>query len=191
MIGITGGIGSGKTTVCRIFETLGIPVYYADERAKWLMMHRLALRKMLRSQFGKQAFTPAGALNRAYIASMVFNDPDKLNLLNESVHPFVFRDSLNWHRQQRHVPYTLKEAALLFESGSYRHLDKVITVTAPLEIRIARVMERDQTSREAVLARIARQQPEELKAAKSDFVIVNDGQQSLIRQVLHIHKQLI
>ncbi len=189
-VGITGGIGSGKTTVCSIFETLGIPVYYADDRAKWLMIHNLVVKKGIIQLFGEAAYTVDGALNRKYIADIAFQNPGKLGELNKVVHPAVFKDGENWHRKQIYVPYTLKEAALLFESGSYIQMDKIITVTAPLEIRIQRVIERDQTDREKVLARIQQQMPQEEKAERSQYIIVNDGQHSLIQQVLNIHKKL-
>jgi dephospho-CoA kinase len=190
-VGITGGIGSGKTTVCRIFETLGIPVYYADERAKWLMINNKTLKKEIISLFGAAAYSAVGELNRKHIADIAFQDPDKLKQLNQIVHPAVLSDGEKWHRKQVNVPYTLKEAALLFESGSYLQLDKIITVTAPLEIRIQRVIERDQSDREKVMSRIKFQMPEEEKIAQSQFIIINDGQHSLIRQVLDIHRKLI
>lgn len=190
-VGITGGIGSGKTTVCRIFETLGIPVYYADERAKWLMINNKTLKKEIIKLFGAAAYSAGGELNRKHIADIAFQDPDKLKTLNQIVHPAVLSDGEKWHRKQVNVPYTLKEAALLFESGSYLQLDKIITVTAPLEIRIQRVIERDQSDREKVLSRIQFQMPEEEKIAQSQFIIINDGQRSLIRQVLDIHNKLI
>lgn len=190
-IGITGGIGSGKTTVCRIFETLGIPVYYADERAKWLMINNPTVKNEIIQLFGKEAYSGNGELNRQHIADIAFQDPDKLKQLNQIVHPAVLSDGEKWHRKQVSVPYTLKEAALLFESGSYLQLDKIITVTAPLEIRIQRVIERDKTDREKVFSRIKFQMPEEEKIALSQYIIINDGQHSLIRQVLDIHNKLI
>lgn len=190
-VGITGGIGSGKTTVCKIFEALGIPVYYADDRAKWLMEHRETLVRGIRELFGDEAYTPEGRLNRPWIAAQAFQDPELLNRLNQLVHPAVAEDGLNWQQAQTGVPYTLKEAALLYESGSYRLLDKIIVVTAPLELRIQRVMERDQVDRKSVEQRIARQMLEEEKVALADYVIYNDGERSLILQVLDIHRALI
>jgi dephospho-CoA kinase len=189
-IGITGGIGSGKTTVCKIFETLGIPVYYADERAKWLMTNDLELVKNIKILFGKAAYND-GILNRSYIAEIAFSDPQKLEQLNSLVHPAVLRDGEIWQESHPNVPYTLKEAALLFESGSYKQLDKIIVVTAPLELRIQRVLQRDQTSREAVEARIAKQMLEEEKIKRADFIIINDNTHALIPQVLQIHRQLV
>lgn len=188
-IGLTGGIGSGKSTVARIFEVMGIPVYYADDRAKQLMVQDPELKAGIVALFGKEAYR-GGELDRAHIANLAFTDPSLLKKLEALVHPAVLADGERWHEAQQGVPYTIKEAALLFESGSYQALDEIIVVTAPLEVRIERVMKRDQTSRDSVEARIARQLPEEEKAARADFVIVNDGSRSLIRQVWEIHRQL-
>jgi dephospho-CoA kinase len=190
-VGITGGMGSGKTTVCKIFETLGIPVYYADDRAKYLMKNDKELRQKIISIFGSNAYQNDNELNRSYIADIAFHDPEKLRKLNEAVHPAVFKDGDIWHKEQKDVPYTLKEAALLFESGGYKKLDKIITVTSPLELRIKRILKRDKTTREAVLARIKNQMPDEEKKAQSDFIIFNDEKQSLINQVLAIHHELL
>jgi dephospho-CoA kinase len=186
-LGITGGIGSGKTTVCKIFETLGIPVYYADDRAKYLMSHDPVLIARIIELFGSEAFLEPHLLNRAHIAQVAFNDKEKLNQLNALVHPAVAQDGLNWQAAQHNVPYTLKEAALLFESGSYRTLDKIIVVAAPLELRIQRVMARDEAKREEVEARISKQMPEAEKVKLADFVINNDGKSPLISQVMAIH----
>lgn len=189
-LGITGGIGSGKTTVCKIFETLGIPVYYADERAKYLMSHDPILIAGIIELFGQEAFLEPQVLNRAHIAQVAFNDKEKLNQLNALVHPAVSKDGLNWQAAQQNVPYTLKEAALLFESGSYRTLDKIIVVAAPLELRIQRVMARDGAKREEVEARISKQMPEAEKVSLADFVVNNDGVHALIPQVMAIHAKL-
>jgi dephospho-CoA kinase len=189
-LGITGGIGSGKTTVCKIFETLGIPVYYADDRAKYLMSHDPVLIAGIIELFGADAFLEPHLLNRAHIAQVAFNDKEKLNQLNALVHPAVAQDGLNWQAAQRNVPYTLKEAALLFESGSYRTLDKIIVVAAPLELRIQRVMARDGAKREEVEARISKQMPEAEKVKLADFVINNDEKNLLIPQVIAIHAKI-
>jgi dephospho-CoA kinase len=188
--GITGGIGSGKTTVCRIFAALGIPIYYADERAKWLMVKQPELVAGIKALFGPAAYLPDGSLNRAHLSQQAFGDPALLGKLNALVHPAVGQDGLEWQNAQT-APYTLKEAALLYESGSYRFLDKIIVVTAPLELRIERVMARDKVTREAVESRIKQQMPEEEKVARADFVVYNDGTQSLIQQAYGIHRKLI
>jgi len=190
-VGITGGIGSGKSTVCVIFEQLGIPVYYADQQAKWLMVNDETLRRAIVSLLGPEAYLPQGQLNSSWIAGRVFQQPPLLQQLNALVHPAVAAHSEQWHCQQSSVPYTLYEAALLYESGGYKKMDSMITVTAPLPVRIERVMLRDRCSREEVEARIARQLPEEEKVARADFVIINDGQQSLIAQVLQVHHSLL
>ena len=192
-VGITGGIGSGKTTVCKIFETLGIPVYYADDRAKWLMVNSPALQTGIINLFGKESYDEAGQLNRAYIGGIAFKHPKKLQKLNALVHPAVFVDGEHWQQEQMILqsPYTLKEAALLYESGSHKFLDKMIVVTAPEEMRIDRVMKRDGLDRGAVQDRIARQMPEAEKVAQADYIINNDGQLLLIPQVLEIHQQLL
>ena len=189
-VGITGGIGSGKSTVCKIFETLGIPVYYSDDRAKWLMVHDPELVQGIKNLLGEGAYTPDGALDRAYVAQQIFNDKEKLSGINGLVHPAVARDGYQWHHSQKEVPYTLKEAALIFESGSYRLLDKVITVFAPKELRLERVMQRDGSDRAAVESRMNKQMPEEEKLQLADFVIYNDGSRSLIEQVMEVHQGL-
>lgn len=192
-VGITGGIGSGKTTVCKIFETLSIPIYYADDRAKWLMVNSPALQTGITNLFGKESYDEEGQLNRAYIGGIAFKHPKKLQKLNALVHPAVFVDGEKWQQEQLALqfPYTLKEAALLYESGSHKFLDKMIVVTAPEELRIERVMKRDGLDREAVQDRIARQMPEAEKVAQADYIITNDGHQLLIPQVLEIHQQLL
>ncbi|MEY4927125.1 MAG: hypothetical protein RI894_1561 [Bacteroidota bacterium] len=189
-IGITGGIGSGKTTVCRLFERLGIPVYYADDRAKALMVENLAIKNALLQAFGEETYFANGSLNRAYLSAIVFNDKNKLAVLNSLTHTIVIQDSIEWHFQQKNVPYTLKEAALLIESKSYLQLDKLILVTAPLEMRIERVVRRDNTPPEAVCARIAQQLSDDEKRAFADFFIENDGSRDLETQVLTIHQIL-
>lgn len=190
-IGITGGIGSGKTTICRIFETIGIPVYYADVEAKRLMVTDKTLINAIKSLLGDESYLPDGTLNRTYVASQVFGNAKLLEGLNALVHPAVHQDADRWHHQQKDVPYTLKEAALIFESGNHLSLDAVITVFADRETRIQRVLKRDKTSREAIAARIDAQLSDEEKVRMADFVITNDGKQLLIPQVKSIHQQLI
>jgi dephospho-CoA kinase len=190
-IGITGGIGSGKTTVCRIFETLGIPIYYADDRAKALMTEDADLVKAVKNLFGDAAYLNDGTLNRALISEIAFSNPLKLNELNALVHPAVRLDGERWHNAQIGVPYTLKEAALHFESGGYKLMDKMICVVAPKEVRIERVLLRGGLTQADIEARMSKQLPDEEKINKSDFVIYNDGKEGLIPQVMAIHKRLI
>jgi len=190
-IGITGNIGSGKTTVCKIFETLDIPVYYADDMAKKLMVENAHVKEQIKLLFGLNAYHEDGSLNRNYIGGIVFNNPQMLMKLNYIVHPAVAEDSMDWAKNQKDVAYTLKEAALLIESGSYKALDKIIVVSAPLEVRVERVMLRDDVKREAVLARENKQMPESEKLKYADFTIVNDSNTSLVKQVQEIHNQIL
>ncbi|HHB79192.1 MAG TPA: dephospho-CoA kinase [Saprospiraceae bacterium] len=189
-IGITGGIGSGKSTVAAIFAVLGIPVYDADSRAKWLMVHQPELVAAIQKLFGAQAYQADGRLNRSHIADIAFNDPQKIQKLNALVHPVVKLDYEQWHDQQNDVPYTLKEAALLFESGSAYELDAVIEVFAAQEIRIQRVRKRNGWTRQHILSRIRHQMPERQKRKLADYVLVNDGKKGLINQVLALDKKL-
>lgn len=189
-VGITGGIGSGKTTVCKIFEMLGIPVYYADDRAKWLMVNDQNLIDKLKMAFGEGVYYENGELNRNYLANLVFNNKSKLEQLNGIVHPAVGHDGERWHNAQKKVPFTIKEAALFYENGSHALMDKMITVVAPEELRIARVVKRDKTTPDAVKARMNKQLSQEYKAEQADYVIDNSGKNSLIRQVWTIFKDL-
>ncbi|MCH2022726.1 MAG: dephospho-CoA kinase [Saprospiraceae bacterium] len=192
-IGITGGIGSGKSTVCHLFEKYNVPVYYADDRAKWLMNNKEELKEKLKITFGELVYDSEENLDRKYLAEIVFNDKQKLEILNSIVHPAVYEDSKEWQVEQQSlgVSYTLKEAALLFEAGSYLALDKIIVVTAPEDVRIKRVMARDKVSREAVLARISKQMPQSKKEELADFVITNLEWESIDIQVSKTHRKLI
>ena len=192
-VGITGGIGSGKSTVCHIFETLGIPVFYADTEAKHLLNTDPALRAGVTAIFGPEAYTPEGEYNRPAVARMAFGQPEKLAALNALVHPAVEAESLGWHERQAElgVPYTLKEAALMVESGGHKYLDFLIVVTAPESLRIQRVVQRDGLTEEQVRARIRHQLPEAEQVKWADFLVQNDGTQHLIPQVVVIHQKLI
>ncbi len=191
-IGITGGIGSGKTVVTKIFSLLGIPVYNADDRAKILQTEDASLKKSIINLIGQSAYTINGDLNRAFIADVVFNDRSKLEALNQLVHPAVGNDYEVWLTKNNDAPYTLKEAALLYEAGSFKALDTIIVVSAPEALRIDRVLQRDQQRTiEQVKAIIAKQLPEAEKVARADFVITNDEKQLVIPQVLAIHEELI
>lgn len=187
-IGITGGIGSGKSTVARVFNTIGIPIYLADTAAKRLMEEDEELKKAIITHFGEEAYTN-GKLNRPYISAIVFSNKEKLEELNSLVHPVTKRDGEEW-MQQQHTPYAIKEAALIFESGTQEQLDYVIGVYAPQHIRTHRVMQRDKVTREEVLQRMHNQISENIKMRLCDYVIVNDDQQLVIPQVLQIHEEL-
>ena len=188
-IGLTGGIGSGKSTVAQLFEVLGIPVYYADIEAKKLMNENTGLRQAIIENFGKEAYTDE-VLNRKYISSIVFSDPLKLELLNSIVHPATRKDGENWMHRQRTV-YAIHEAALIFEANVSDRLDYVIGVSSPKELRIKRAMERDNVTRDEILMRMTKQLDEKIKMSKCDFVLVNDEQHLLIPQVLELHEKLI
>ncbi|PVH24615.1 dephospho-CoA kinase [Sphingobacterium corticibacter] len=189
-VGITGGIGAGKSIVCRLFQVLSIPVYDADREAKSIMVEDDAVVASLKKAFGEKVYQASGELDRAYLAEMVFNDKDKLDELNSIVHPAVIRAGETWADAQEGA-YSLKEAALLFESGSYKKLDFTIMVTANEATRIQRVMERDQVTEQQVRARMEKQWPDSQKIALADAIIVNDGTESLISQVMTLHERLL
>ncbi len=189
LIGLTGGIGSGKTTVARIFEVLGIPVYYADVAAKKIMNEDQTIKVTLIKVFGEEAYKD-GELNRSYLSTIVFSNADKLNLLNSIVHPATIKDAEEWIKRQT-GSYIVKEAALLFESGSHQNLDYVIGIKSPLELRITRAMKRDGISREEVMARMNKQMSEEKKLSLSDFVLINDEEQLVLPQVLQLHEKFV
>lgn len=187
IIGITGGIGSGKSTVARIFGLLGIPVYSADDAAKEIMVKDQLLIEQIKEHFGTEAYLPDGSLNRKFISNIVFSDKSQLDKLNSIVHPATIRDSEAWAQRQK-SPYVIKEAALMFETESFHHVDKVIGVYAPESLRILRVMKRDGVSRNEVLARMHKQIDDRIKMKLSDHVIYNDEQQMVIPQVLALHR---
>ncbi|MCB9246161.1 MAG: dephospho-CoA kinase [Flavobacteriales bacterium] len=192
-IGITGGIGAGKTTVCKIFEQLGVPVYYADVRAKELMHEQDDLKKKIRQAFGWDAYDKKEELNRPYLAKIVFNDPRQLSILNQIVHPAVFDDYNRWVTEQSKsgIPYSVKEAALLIESGSYKQLDKIIVITCPIDLRIERIMKRDHLRREEVLKRMENQLSDRERLDHADCVIRNGSNNSLILQVMELHRSFL
>lgn len=187
-IGVTGGIGSGKTTVCGIFRALGIPVYDADKEAKKLMITHEGLVRAVKLAFGEEAYDTVGQLNRQYLASRVFNDEAALAHLNAIVHPVVIQAANDWAEAQD-APYAVKEAALLFQSGSYVHNDFNIVVAAPDALRISRVIGRDGTTEAQVRARMDKQMPQEEQIARADFVVWNDGVHALIPQVLELDRK--
>jgi dephospho-CoA kinase len=186
-VGITGNIGSGKTTVCKIFEVLGIPVFYADDAAKDVMATDAELIAGVKQAFGNEAYFKDGTLNRKHIAGIVFNNKQELAKLNALVHPAVFRAFDKWVLGQN-APYVLKEAAILFESGSYKKCDRTVVVTAPLDLRIKRVASRDGITADEVKSRNGRQFTEEKKLAMANDVIINDDTQLVIPQVLKLHQ---
>lgn len=193
LIGITGGIGSGKSTVAGMFKTLGIPVYESDLRAKLLMEENESVRQSIKDLLGQDAYLPEGPLNRAWIAEKVFNSPMLLKQLNAIVHPAVYLDLLAWSEEagQKAAPYLLQESAILFEEKLTDRLISIILVVANEQVRIDRVVKRDNISAEAVRLRMKNQWPDEDKIPLSDYVIYNDSDRSLIDQVMDIHKMIL
>jgi dephospho-CoA kinase len=191
-IGITGGIGSGKTTVCKIFETLGIPVFYADAVAKSIMVTDPLLISGVKETFGQLSYFEDGSLNNKHIASIVFSNPAELAKLNNLVHPAVFRAFDSWVQTvDSTAPYILKEAALLFESDSYKMCDKSILVIAPHKLKLERVIARDSVTADQVTARMDKQFSDDKKRELADFVLYNNESQSVIMQVMELHKQFL
>jgi len=187
-VGLTGGIGSGKTTIAEVFKQMGVAVYSSDDRAKSIMVNDVALRLEITNTFGTESYSN-NQLNRAYIARKVFSNSVELAKLNAIVHPALKKDFVLWCSNQKGL-YILKEAAILFESNAHVGLDKVILVSAAKEIKLTRVLKRDSSTREEVLLRMDKQWSDEKKRVLSDFEIVNDEDESVINQILEIHKSL-
>lgn len=188
LVGLTGGIGSGKTTVAKLFEDLGIPIYIADVEAKALMNRSKVIKRKLIALFGDEAYVD-GTLNRPFLAQQIFNDKALLTKMNAIVHPKVASHFKRWAAKQKSA-YYIKESAILFENDNAKHCDVVITVTAPEAIRIARVIARDDSSEEKVKAIINNQLSDAIKIEQSDFVITNIDLKSTKQQVLDIHQKL-
>lgn len=189
IIGLTGGIGSGKTTVSKLFEQLGVSIYSSDIRAKAIMNENIELRKEIINLLGSEAYNN-GKINKSYIAHKIFTNPILLKKQNDLVHPFVVKDFNEWKIKQT-GPFCIKEAAILFESGTYKDCNYIIVVTAPDKLRIARVMKRENCSQEEVMLRISRQLQQEELIQRADFVITNDSDISSLRtQVENIFNQI-
>lgn len=189
-VGITGGIGSGKSSACKVFELLGIPVYNADIEAKKLLDFNAEVKQRVINEFGKEVINKDGFVDRQKLATLVFNDKDKLKKLNNIIHPAVAKHFEGWSNAHQTFPYILKEAAILFESAADKGTDKIISVVAPIELKIKRTMNRDNISEDLVKQRMNNQISDEEKIKRSDFVIYNDEQQLLIPQIIRIHEQL-
>jgi dephospho-CoA kinase len=192
-VGITGGIGSGKTTVCRMFETLGIPIFYADIQAKRLMETSPYVKSQVVDLLGEKSYFPNGKPDRKFIAGLVFTDSTLLDSINKIIHPLVHAEADRWYdglKTENNTPFCLYEAALLVENGSFKMQDALIVVTCPEEIRLERVMLRDKALRQEVQQKIDNQLPEEDKIRVADFIIKNDGTQPLIPQVWDIYNKL-
>ena len=188
IIGLTGGIGSGKTTIANYFKEMGLPVYIADHEAKKIMQSKSIIEE-IKTTFGNYLFENE-VLNRAKLAEIVFNNSEKLNQLNAIIHPAVKKDFQSWLQKNKNHDYVIYEAAILFESGRYKDCDFVITVTAPEEIRIERVLKRDGTTREQVLSRMKMQWKDEERISKSNFIIINDDLKKAKEEVVKILKIL-
>ena len=188
-VGVTGGIGSGKSTVCRMFGVLGIPVFSSDDEGKRLLVEHPDVRNALIAAFGAGIFAN-DVLDRKALGALVFNDRDALERLNAIVHPAV-RAAFNAWAEKQQAPYVINEAAILVETGAYKRLDHLIVVTAPETERIARVMRRDDVTEKQVRARMNNQADDATRAAVADSIIVNDGKDLVIPQVLAVHEQLL
>lgn len=184
-------MGAGKSTICKIFSQIGISIFDADARAKWLMTNDAELKKAIIDSFGWDSYTRKDELNRDYIAKVVFNNEQKLKTLNGIVHPAVKTDYEKWILDRKEEPYSLKEAALLFESESYKSLHRVMVVTCPIETRIERILKRDHVKREDILKRIENQSTDRERMSKADWVIYNDGAHSLINQAMDLHHTIL
>jgi len=189
-VGITGGIGSGKSTVCKVFELLGVPVYNSDWEAKKIQNEDAEVKAAILKTFGENLLNDKGMIDRTQLAAVVFNDKDKLKKLNSIVHPTVAKHFDNWLELNKSSKYVIKEAAILIESGIHKTLDKIILVVAPFEIRLSRAVKRDNISEDLVKQRINSQLSDEEKMKCSHFTIYNDEQQLLIPQIMAIHEQL-
>ena len=188
-VGVTGGIGAGKSVVCQVFKTLGIPVFNADETAKQLIENDSNIVAQVKALFGDDIYTN-GVLDRTQVASVVFKQPELLQQLNAIIHPATIAAGEKWIAAQT-ADYIIKEAAIFFESGTYKQMDLMIGVTAPEELRIERALQRNGMTREKVQERIAQQMDDAEKMKRCDYVIINDGKEAIIPQVMNIHQQLL
>lgn len=188
-LGITGGIGSGKTSVCRVFKVLGIPVFSADFEAKNIMDNDESIKLRINSIAGKELYM-SGTLDRAELASMIFNNKQLLEKVNLLIHPIVFENFVRWASEQN-APYVIMEAAILFENGACDIVDKIATVVAPAEQRIERIMRRNNLSREQILMRMKNQMDDDEKVKRSDYVILNSEKDMIIPAILRIHEELL
>jgi len=189
-VAVTGNIGSGKSTTCKVFETLGIPVFYADQQAKALYSDTI-VQQAVKEAFGDDIFDKQNQLIKPKLATLIFNDPAALKTINNIIHPRLMQEYANWLGLHDDAAYTLHEAAVIFENGLDIYFDKIINVSAPVELRIQRIMKRDQLTREAVESRMAMQWPDEKKNKRADYVIISDNKRFLIPQIIKLHKILL
>jgi len=191
IIGITGGIGSGKSLICKIFSTMNIPIYDADSRAKYLINNDLFLKNSIKNLLGKNAYLPMGKYNRKWVSSKVFNNPDLLKQLNSLVHPCVHKDSHDWVKKYSKSPFLIYEAALMKAAGDNNMFDKVIVVNAPINLRIQRIQIRDKRSEQEIKDIIARQISDEERLKIADYVIENDDKEPVLEQVLELYEIIV
>ena len=191
IIGITGGIGSGKSLICKIFSMMNIPIYDADSRAKYLINNDLFLKNSIKTLLGKNAYLPTGKYNRKWVASQVFNNPDLLKQLNSLVHPCVHKDSHDWVKKYSKSPFLIYEAALMKAAGDNNMFDKVIVINAPINLRIQRIQVRDKRSEQEIKDIIARQFSDEERLKIADYVIENDDKEPVLEQVLELYEILV
>lgn len=187
LIGVTGGIGSGKSMVCRLFECLDVPVYYADSRAKWLTNHDSEIREKVTALLGSESYDANGRYNTSFVASVVFKDEDLLKELNAIIHPVVLRDTREWVMSHSGLPYVVKEAAIMAKAGQANAMNYVVLVEAPVDLRVKRILQRDKRSEQEVRAIIERQVTDEARKEIADFTVDNDETAALIPQVLALH----
>lgn len=187
LIGVTGGIGSGKSMVCKLFECLDIPVYYADSRAKWLTNHDPEIRQKVVALLGSEAYDSKGLYNTRFVASRVFNNEPLLKALNAIIHPVVLRDTRDWTVLHAGRPYVVKEAAIMGKAGQANAVDYVVVVEAPVGLRIQRILERDKRPEQEIRAIIERQVSDESRREIADYIVNNDDASELIPQVLRLH----
>ena len=191
VIGITGGIGSGKSIICKIFSTLNIPIYDADSRAKYLIKNDITLKESIKNLLGENAYMPTGEYDRTWVASKVFNNPDLLNQLNLLVHPCVKKDSHNWVKKYPKSTFLLYEAALMKAAGDHNMFEKVVVINAPTNLRIKRIQQRDKRSEQEIRDIIARQITDEERLKIADYVIENDDKKPVLEQVLTLYKKIL
>jgi dephospho-CoA kinase len=191
-IGITGGIGVGKSMICKVFSSLGVPTYNADLRTRWLQNHNTELIEKTKVLLGEKSYDSLGNLDRNHVASLVFTNPDLLKKYNQMIHPVVFVDFQNWCIENMNDRYIIKESALMFETGFYKQLDATILVTCPIEIRMIRTLKRDkQRTKADVEAIISKQMSEVKKASLSNFTLHNDGKHLILPLILELHKNFL
>jgi len=190
-LGLTGGIGSGKTTVAKVFETIGVPIFYADDEAKKFLYNNEVKQKLI-ELFGSKVIDDKGEVYKPELANIVFNDSESLKKLNSLIHPLLIREFKNWveKKKNNNFPYVIMEAAILFDAGFDVYVDKVLCVSAPLDTRISRVVSRDGTTKEQVFSRINNQMSDQERESKSDFIIHNLNSDMIVDNIIQINKKL-